>query len=60
MAQCVAFHNSTDVSANDYLARHIIITVDDHWQTSVGTDTGRTHPAFRQKDGLEVLPILFG
>lgn len=56
MAQCVAFHNSTDVSANDYLAQCISITVDDHLQTSVGTDIGRAEPAFRRKDGLEVLP----
>lgn len=52
----MALHNSTDVSANDDLVQCIIITVDDHLQTSVGTDIGRAEPAFRQKDGLEVLP----
>jgi len=56
MAQRVAFHNSTDVSANDYLAQCIIIAVDDRSQTSVGTDIGRAEPAFRRKEGLEVLP----
>lgn len=41
MAQCVAFHNSTDVSANDRVAQCVIIAVDHHLQTSVGTDRGR-------------------
>lgn len=43
----MAFHNSTDVSANDYLAPRIIITVDDSLQASVGTDIGRAEPALR-------------
>lgn len=56
MAQCVASHDSTDVSANDCLVQCIIITVDDHLQTSVRAYIGRAEPAFRRKDGLEVLP----